>query len=67
MSNKKEGDFIEINDIDSFKRALENAEIDYDELVAKDGSGSSIETINTQFDFDSNGDLLNIESIDRAQ
>jgi len=54
-------DFIEFTDLENIKKALENAEIDYDELTGIDGEDILLETYNVQFHFSSNGNLLNIE------
>ena len=58
----KKDDFVQISDLESIKRALENAEIDYEEYEEKEGI--SIETgSDIQFDFDKSGSMLNIVPI----
>jgi len=54
-------DYIEFTDIENIKKALENAEIDYEELSGIDGEDILLETDSIQFHFTSKGDLLNIE------
>ena len=54
-------DFLEVSDLESIKRALENAEIDYEELNSLDKTSIILETDSVQFEFDGNGNLLIIE------
>lgn len=58
-------DFIETKDLDNIKRALENAELDYDdEITPTDGNSYIIETISVRFKFDSDGNMTNVEPLD---
>jgi len=54
-------DYIEFTDIENIKKALENAEIDYEELTSVDGEDVLLETDSVQFHFTSKGGLLGIE------
>lgn len=53
--------YLEFTDLENIKKALENAEIDYEELTSLDKEDVLIETDSVQFHFSSKGDLLNIE------
>lgn len=54
--------FIEISDIDSIKKALENAEIDYEELSNEQDIMLETEE-NIRIMFSSSGQLLYMEAI----
>lgn len=57
-------EYVEFTDLENIKKALENAEIDYEELTSVDGEDILLETHGVQFHFSSRGDLLNIEPSD---
>ena len=58
-------EYIEIKDLESIKRALENAEIEYDEQEFQDGAGPYIllTTERVQFMFNSEGQMTYLEPI----
>lgn len=53
--------YVDFTDLENIKKALENAEIDYEELNSIDGDDILLETDSVQFHFTSKGELLNIE------
>jgi len=52
-------DFIEITDIDSVKRALENAELEFEEEGDEDGARINLNN-GVVFAFDANGMLIDV-------
>jgi hypothetical protein len=55
-------DFVEFTDLENIKKALENAEIDYEEVAAVDKKDSTVvETDSVIFRFSSSGDLFSVE------
>jgi len=56
----KEADYIDIKDFDSIERALENAEIEY-EQGSDNGITAKLVTDNVTFQFNDDGSLMSIE------
>jgi len=54
-------DYVEFTDLENIKKALENAEIDYEVIVFLDDEDVLLETHDVQFHFSSRGYLLSIE------
>jgi hypothetical protein len=58
-------EYVEIKDIDNIKRALENAEIEFEEFEFKDGAGpyTLLNTDRVQFVFNDEGTMTYLEPI----